>query len=167
MIAGEAGLGKTLLASQALALSEEGGAATARLAALRGGTIPLGALSAVLPELGEGINPLHAARREFKTFAAGRPLVVMVDDAHLLDEVSATLILQLAVARDAFVIATARAGEVTPEPVVQLWSDGHADRIDLAPLGERDVDALVAAILDGAVDLELSATVGRLAGETR
>ena len=164
VIAGEAGLGKTRLASQALALSEGGGAATARLAATRvAASIPLGALSAVLPELGEGINPLHAARREFKTFAAGRPLVVMVDDAHLLDEVSATLILQLAVARDAFVIATVRAGEVTPEPVVQLWKDGHADRIDLAPLGERDVDALVAAILDGAVDSELSATVGRLA----
>ena len=164
VIAGEAGLGKTRLASQALALAEGGGAATARLAATRAAaSIPLGALSAVLPELGEGINPLHAARREFKTFAAGRPLAVMVDDAHLLDEVSATLILQLAVARDAFVIATMRAGEVAPEPVVQLWKDGHADRIDLAPLGERDIDALVAAILDGAVDTDLSVSVGRFA----
>lgn len=163
VIAGEPGLGKTRLASEALAVADAGGAATARLAATRAAaSIPLGALSTVLPELGAGINPLHAARREFKTLAAGRPLVLLVDDAQLLDEVSATLILQLAMARDAFIIATVRGGEIAPETVVQLWKDGHADRIDLAPLGERDVDALVAAILDGAVDPDLSVTVGHL-----
>jgi DNA-binding CsgD family transcriptional regulator len=164
VIVGKAGLGKTRLASEALALADGAGDATARLAATRAAaSIPFGALSAVLPELREGTNPLYAARREFKTFAAGRPLVLMVDDAHLLDGVSATLILQLAVTRDAFIIATVRGGEIAPEPVVQLWKDGHADRIDLAPLGERDVDALVGAILGGAVDPELLATVRRLA----
>src|SRR5215217_880169 len=164
VIVGRPGLGKTRLASEALAVADETGAATARLAATRAAaSIPFGALSVVPPELGEGTNPLSAARREFQTFAAGRPLVLMVDDAHLLDGISATLILQLAVTRDAFIIATVRGGEIAPEPVVQLWKDGHADRIDLAPLVERDVDALVGAILGGTVDPGLLATVERLA----
>ncbi len=164
VIAGAAGLGKTRLASETLAQAEAAGAATARLAATRAAaSIPLGALSSVMPELEDGANPLIAGRRELKRHAAGRPLVVMVDDAHLLDGVSATLILQLAMARDAFVIATVRSGEIAPEPVVELWKDGHADRIDLAPLDEVDVDALVGTILGGAVDPELVASVCRLA----
>ncbi|HEU4841133.1 MAG TPA: AAA family ATPase, partial [Ilumatobacteraceae bacterium] len=164
VIAGEPGLGKTRLATEVLALADAAGAATARLAATRAAAaIPLGALSSVMPELEDGANPLFAGSRELKRFAAGRPLVLMVDDAHLLDGVSATLILQLAVAREAFVIATVRSGEIAPEPVVQLWKDGHADRIDLAPLDEVDVDALVGTILGGAVDPELVAAVGRLA----
>ena len=58
VIAGEAGLGKTRLASEALAVADAGGAATARLAATRAAaSIPLGALSAVLPELGGGHQP--------------------------------------------------------------------------------------------------------------
>ena len=139
VIAGEAGLGKTRLASEVLALAD-GRAARPPPGLPRPApppSIPLGALSSVMPELEDGANPLFAGSRELKRFAAGRPLVLMVDDAHLLDGVSATLILQLAVARDAFVIATVRSGEIAPEPVVQLWKDGHADRIDLAPLDER------------------------------
>src|SRR5207244_3296943 len=43
--------------------------------------------------------------------AAGRPLVVFVDDAHLLEDASATLVHQLAVTRAAFLLATAPSGE--------------------------------------------------------
>jgi DNA-binding CsgD family transcriptional regulator len=164
VIAGEAGVGKTRLATETLAMADAAGAATARLAATQAAaSIPLGALSSVMPDLTDGTNPLFAARHELKRLAADRALVVMVDDAHLLDGVSATLILQLAVARDAFVIVTVRSGEISPEPIVQLWKDGHADRLDLAPLDEPAVDALAGAILGGDVDAELSASVSRLA----
>ena len=40
--------------------------------------------------------------------AEGRPLVVFVDDAHLLDAGSATLVHQLALTRAATVVATVR-----------------------------------------------------------
>jgi len=52
--------------------------------------------------------------------AGGRPLVVFVDDAHLLDNGSAILLHQLALTRAATVLATVRSGEAVPDPVVGL-----------------------------------------------
>ena len=46
--------------------------------------------------------------------AQGRPLLVFVDDAHLLDNGSAVLVHQLALTQAATVLATVRAGEVLP-----------------------------------------------------
>jgi hypothetical protein len=69
--------------------------------------------------------------------AAGRPLLVFVDDAHLLDDGSATLLHQLALTRAATVLATVRSGERAPDPVVSLWKDALADRIEVSVLVPR------------------------------
>lgn len=53
--------------------------------------------------------------------AGGRPLVVFVDDAHLLDDRSATLVHQLAL-RTATVLATVQSGESAPD---RWWADMH------------------------------------------
>ena len=66
--------------------------------------------------------------------AGDGPLVVFVDDAHLLDDGSATMLHQLAMTGAATVLATVRTGESAPDAVVALWKDGPAERIELQVL---------------------------------
>ncbi len=72
--------------------------------------------------------------------AGVRPLVVFVDDAHLLDGGSATLVHQLALTRAATVLVTVTSGETAPDPVVALWMDGPAERIELGVLRDEAIE---------------------------
>ena len=84
--------------------------------------------------------------------AGGRPLVVFVDDAHLLDGGSATLVHQLALTRAATVVATVRSGEAAPDPVVALWKDGPAERIEIGVLDDAAIEELLVTVLGGPVE---------------
>ena len=84
--------------------------------------------------------------------AKGRPLLVFVDDAHLLDDGSATLLHQLALSRAATVLATVRSGERAPDPVVALWKDALADRIEVGVLDAAAIEELLVSVLGGPVD---------------
>jgi hypothetical protein len=104
VLAGAAGVGKTRLARAALADATAEGRPTRWVAATRSArTVPLGAFAHLLPAgLGpaaEGQDPrpaaLAAVVRAIEADPAGPP-VVGIDDAHLLDDVSATLVHRLA-----------------------------------------------------------------------
>jgi hypothetical protein len=84
--------------------------------------------------------------------AGGRPLVVFVDDAHLLDNGSATLVHQLALTRAATVLAAVRSGEATPDSVEALWKDGPAERIEVDFLDAAAIEELLVTVLEGPVD---------------
>ncbi len=60
--------------------------------------------------------------------------MVVVDDAHLLDEASMTLVHHLVLQRLALLVLTVRPGESWPDPITALWKDGLAERVDLAAL---------------------------------
>ena len=83
------------------------------------------------------------------------PLLV-VDDAHRLDEASATLVFQLVSAGSAAAIVTARAGAALPEGIRALWKDGLVARIDLQPLGRGHTVQLASQLLEGQLDGDLS-----------
>ena len=92
-------------------------------------------------------------------------LVLAVDDGHLLDEASATLIHQLAATATVFVLVTVRAGEPVLDPILALWKDGLTEYIELAPLSQPEskllVEQALAGDLDGATTLALwEATLG-------
>ncbi|HVL07052.1 MAG TPA: LuxR C-terminal-related transcriptional regulator [Acidimicrobiales bacterium] len=156
VIAGPSGAGKTRFAGECLALTEQMGFATARvLATQSAATIPLGALSPLLPALAEARSPaelLRRARAEIAERGRGRRLALLVDDAHLLDPMSATLLVQLATEREAFVIATVRSMEPAPDAVVALWKDGITERLELGALDASAVAELLSAVLGGDVD---------------
>ena len=78
--------------------------------------------------------------------------MVFVDDAHLLDGGSATLVHQLALTRAATVVATVRSGESVPDPVVALWKDDLTERIDVGVLDDAAVEELLVTVLGGPVD---------------
>ena len=133
-------------------------AATTRTAhATRAGaSIPFGSFAHLLPDIVlSTVDRLDVLRRIIDaliTRANGRRLVVAIDDAHLLDDASATLVHQLAGTRDAFILATLRAGVPAPDPIVALWKDGMAERLELQALSEAQVHELVVQVFGGHVD---------------
>jgi DNA-binding CsgD family transcriptional regulator len=173
VITGAAGVGKTTLAMTGLRVAEQRGMTVARTAATwasRG--LPFGALASILPpdphtaglaqeNLGE---LLRRYGRAVAGQARGQPLVVFVDDAHLLDGGSATLVHQLALTQAATVLVTVRLGETAPDPVMALWKDGPAERIELGILDDAAIEELLVEVLTGPVD---AAAVRQLADHSR
>jgi hypothetical protein len=116
--------------------------------------VPFGAFSHLIDiaELGKPAALLRAARASLGRDAAQGDLLLIVDDAHDLDILSATLVYQLALARSARMIVTARA-EAAPEAIAALWTDGLLDRVDVEPPGGKpkrsepaDVDEFLAEL---------------------
>jgi DNA-binding NarL/FixJ family response regulator len=90
---------------------------------------------------------------------AGRAgVIVGVDNAHLLDELSAMLVHQVALRRAATVVLTLRTGETPPDAVTALWKDGHLRRLELQPLSRDETTTLVEATLGGPVAAPLPLT---------
>lgn len=71
-----------------------------------------------VPETGRTVQVLRAARE-----ALGTGLLLVVDDGHLLDRLSASLVYQLAVSGAARVIVTAEANQSLPEGISSLARD--------------------------------------------
>ena len=170
VLAGMAGVGKTRLANECLAMAVTQGRATAQVSAGQAaGRLAFGALSSLLPApAGPGTEPadmLQRARDAIVALGNDRPLVLLVDDAHLLDGASATLLYQLAATRSTFVILTVRSSEPAPDPVLALWKDEVAERIEVTPLEADFVEALLTRALGGPVSAAtLHSLIGQSAG---
>jgi DNA-binding CsgD family transcriptional regulator len=161
VITGPAGAGKTTLAMRSLRAAKTRGMAMVRTTATRTSRgLPFGAVAPFLPpdprgQDGTGENPgqlLRQYARAVVNAAGGRRLVVFADDAHLLDEGSATLAHQLALTRAATIVAAVRTDAPVPDAVVALWKDDLTDRIEVGPLAEMAVEELLVAALGGPVD---------------
>ena len=161
VLVGEGGIGKSHIASEVLRLGTERGYATASTVGTQAAAdIPLGALSHLLPDLAAASgNVLAAARTALMERAGDRPLMISVDDAHLLDNHSAALVLQLAIAMPSFVVATIRTGEPVPDPVIALWKEGLAERVEVGPLDDRAIEQIATHALDGPTDAQIAQTV--------
>lgn len=157
LFVGPAGVGKTRLATECLRLGEERDFATARVTASRAASaIPFGALAPLLPPgviaVERGLNPLSQATLALTERAGGRPLMLVVDDAHGLDDSSSVLLQQLAASRAAFLVVTLRTGEPAPDSIVSLWKDHDVERITVEPLTRDETHELLSMILDGEMD---------------
>ncbi|OLP00814.1 AAA family ATPase [Mycolicibacterium porcinum] len=85
-----------------------------------------------IPSTGRTADVLRAARE-----ALGSELLLIVDDAHLLDRLSAALVYQLAVSGAAKLIVTASEADA-PDDVAALWGDGLVSRVVMSPPGHDD-----------------------------
>ncbi|WP_434992911.1 LuxR C-terminal-related transcriptional regulator [Arthrobacter sp. Ld5] len=169
LLVGEEGIGKTAITRR---VSHE--LAAVRVIPVRGGTglrtIPYGALSRYLVGLApEDAGSASAVLRHFlrhitPELKAQAPPVILVDDAHALDNESALLIMQLATARKVRILATARQ---VPGPVgefARAAKDGLLAHHAVEPLTLPDVRELCAQVLGGPV---LTGTARMLAATTR
>jgi DNA-binding CsgD family transcriptional regulator len=140
VLAGGAGVGKSRLARETVASAADAGWSVRHVAATASGrSIPLGAFAQWTDDV-EG-SPLVLARRVIGALIAGAEgprLLVFVDDAHLLDELSALVVHQLALQQTAVVIATIRSGQPAPDAVTALWKDGLVQRLEVQPLSRAE-----------------------------
>lgn len=151
-----AGVGKSRLAREAVRRASEAGALTVWIQATRSAAaVALGACAALVPEDARADDPLDVMRRTASALqerAAGRRVLLAVDDAQLLDAVSAALVLHLVVTGTVTVVATVRTGEPCPDAIVSLWKDAGAARMHLRELDAAGTGALVEAMVGGAVE---------------
>jgi ATPase family associated with various cellular activities (AAA) len=148
VLIGPAGVGKTTLARAA---AERLGAQFDRVdwVTATAPTIPFAAFGHLIdiPETGRTAAVLRAVR---ESLGDGRLLVV--DDAHLLDRLSAAVVYHLAVSGAATLIVTVVADGPVPDEISALWRDDLLIRIDVEPAGHDDsrlatqVEEFVAAL---------------------
>lgn len=103
--------------------------------------VPYGVLGPFIVELPvqEATSQLAVLRTlwahlEEQKRATQKPLLLIVDDAHDLDEATAGILAELAAAGWAKLLVGAAARPGLPEPLLQLWFEGIAERHDLRPL---------------------------------
>ncbi|WP_068278690.1 helix-turn-helix transcriptional regulator [Aldersonia kunmingensis] len=149
VLTGDAGVGKTTLARTVTkSLGSEvrwvAGTESAR-------SIPLGVFAHLVSSSTsrDPVTFMSAARESLLT---GDHSVIGVDDAHLLDQLSATLLHQLAIDRAVRIVATVRSGETVPDAVTSLWKDGHLVRLDLSPFTKEQSIGFVEKVLGGQLE---------------
>lgn len=156
VFAGPSGVGKTRLALECIDRIRAETTVEVRevRASHAAASIPMGALATVIPTPGEGealvLRKAVAALADL-TPPDGR-LVLLVDDVHALDDASAAVLHQVAVATPAFLVATLRTGEGAPDAITSLWKDELVRRIDLSPLDRNSVETVLATVLGGPID---------------
>lgn len=167
IVFGTSGVGKSRLVREVVDRCAARGSATAWVMGTHAGrAVPYGAFAhlapAQLPTSGDDDRFAfhHAFTEELQRRAAGRPLVIGVDDAHLLDPAGALLLSHLVLTGSAILLATIREGESVPDPITALWRNGLVDRLDLQRLSRTDIAELAGVALGGEVGRP---TVRRLA----
>ena len=111
--------------------------------------VPFGAFGHLIDiaDVGKPAALLRAARASLSR--RQEDLLLVVDDAHDLDVLSATLVYQLALAGAARMIVTACA-DPAPDAIAALWTDGLLDRLDIESPGgatsAKEVDAFLAEL---------------------
>jgi DNA-binding CsgD family transcriptional regulator len=162
-IAGSPGVGKTRLARAVVEARREDGVEVEWVSATNAASVvPLSVFAHLLPPPSDrATEPLDVFRTvapALRERAGDRELLLVVDDAHLLDDASAALLLQLSMAGVVRLLLTLRSGARVPDALVALWKDRFVERIELQPLGRDDVEHLLAGVLGGRID---GATVDR------
>ncbi len=120
--------------------------------------VPFGVLTPYTGDLTaeESVSPVAVLRSMWSYFEKLRtgnsaPVLMVLDDAHYLDDASAGVVADLISAGWATVVAAARPRPGLPQPLDQLWYDGLAERVDLRPLTREQIEEVLAHLLDGTV----------------
>jgi DNA-binding CsgD family transcriptional regulator len=165
VLAGSAGVGKTVLARHAVErfAQRHGGVSVQWLAGTASARqIPFGAFSHLVDVAGVGDSPtlLRSARASLLQHA-GQGLLLAIDDAHDLDNLSATLVHQLALTGSARFVITVRTGEQAPDAITSLWKDRLLDRLDIEPFDQVQTKSLLDAVLGGPMETSSAEAVFR------
>ena len=163
-LTGDSGVGKSTLArALAESLESDGHQVCFALGTETGRDVPLGAFSRAvcIDSAHEPASMLAAAHASLNTDA---DLVVVVDDAQLLDPLSATLVYQLAASKAARLIVTIRSGEPVLDPIAALLKDRVVLEVHLDAFISQQTGELARRVLGGAVEQRLIDALHRRSG---
>ena len=142
---GNEGVGKTTLAAAAAQRLGRGDPlwVTGTLAQ---SSVPFGAFGPLLEvqDAGKPAALIASAADSVLAQADSRPIIV--DNARLLDPLSASLVYHLAQVGSAPLIVTVRSVLRVPQVVSALWTDGLLDRLEVIPLNADETATVVAAV---------------------
>ena len=156
VLVGPAGVGKTVLARSAVERFAQRHPKT--MVRWLAGTasasqVPFGAFSHLVDIAGVGdATALLRAARASLLEQSGDGLLLGIDDAHHLDNLSATLVHQLALTGSVRLIVTLRAGAPAPDAITALWKDRLLTRVDIDPFDHARTEELLDAVLGGPVE---------------
>ena len=154
VVAGRAGVGKTRIVREVVSSLPDHHVELVT-ATVSASALPFGAFARLLPDdlvSVEQIDLLTVIGRHLARRADGRPIVLVVDDVHLLDALSAAFVHHVATAGLATVLLTLRSGEPAPDAVVTLHRDAIVARLELQPISRTEFNALVEVALGGPIE---------------
>jgi hypothetical protein len=162
VLVGADGVGKTLLArsvAERFAADRPSavvrwvvGTATQRM-------VPFGAFGDLihLADVAESGRPAELLRAAAASLTRDADeLLIVVDDAHQLDHLSATLVYQLALGRSARLVVTVRAGSELPDAVAALSADELLAQVEVEPLDKTATEALLESAMGAPPDSAVS-----------
>ena len=153
LLSGPTGVGKTRLARAALAMIGNRSEWIAGFASTN--AVPLGALAHLMtsePTGSDDLGYLRQLRQKLTTTDGESRLVVVVDDAFLLDDVSAALVYDAATAGRSFVVVTVQSGKPLPRSLSALADEGLLYHLEIRPFNEPETYELVRLALAGPAD---------------
>lgn len=155
LVCGAEGVGKSRIAREALSAAAAAGYET-RLAVGTSSAraVPLGAFTAWAPtDVTDTVHLLQGVIESLTAASSSAAAVILgVDDAHLLDDLSIFVVHQIVQRKAAKVILAVRDGEPIPTALQEIWKVGQFERLDLQPLSHDQSATLLASTLEGSVD---------------
>lgn len=164
---GPAGIGKTSVARALSRAASADGFATEWLTAPSATAPPLAWLAPLRPP-GSAVHTrvelLHELEQTISQRSAGRPMVIVVDDAPGLGPDDVELLVHLARRGHVFVVATARGSSSRPAIFRPMLVDGTFQAIEITPLGDDDIVDATEGFLGGPLAPSTAAAITAATG---
>ncbi|BBX15872.1 helix-turn-helix transcriptional regulator [Mycolicibacterium duvalii] len=156
VVSGAEGVGKSRLADEVRSTLATRGFVDRFVAATSSArAVPLGAFAEWVPSGATAtVDLVRGVVASLTSAPPGSRVLVVVDDAHLLDDLSIFVVHQLVQRRAADVLLTVLDSEPIPVGLQEVCKLGGFDRLRIQPLGLGDTAELVSAALNGAVAAE-------------
>src|ERR1700758_591809 len=154
VVFGAAGVGKSRIGREALTSAASRGWETRwAIGTSSARAVPLGAFATwARSDVTDPLQLVPGVIESLTSVPRGTTVVVGVDDAHLLDDLSTFVLHQIVHRRATKVLLTIRDGEPISAGLQEIWKGGQLDRLDMQPLSRDETTMLVSATLGGSLD---------------